>query len=215
MITLPERFDANINCVCFIYDFSHGQSIFFKTFKWSPDGFKASPIFVNYCYSTCKTTYWEYIQFIHYEFLFRIQSISARKSSPVIDMQSQMFSSSHGNSWNHAFLPSVSEREHIDALPDLSLRRNRFVSSDDIVLYLFVTFDILNLSVSSRPMADLEDMSSIAFLYGQRESNNLSVFTRSHEILKSKLKPRGFLINIRQKKNDQNFPGKIGIPKRL
>ena len=31
MITLREQFDAKINCVCFIYDFSHGQSVFFKT----------------------------------------------------------------------------------------------------------------------------------------------------------------------------------------
>lgn len=134
----------------------------------------------------------ENIQFIHYEFLYRIQSISPWKSSPVIDIQSQMFSSSHRISWNHASLPSLSsDREHIDALPYLSLRRNRFVSSDDIVLYLSVTFDILNLNVSSRPMADLEAMSSIALLYGQRENNNLSVFTWSHEIWKSK--PRGFL----------------------
>ena len=159
----------------------------------------------------------ENIQFIHYEFLFRIQSISPAKSSPVIDIQSQMFSSSHGSSWNHASLPSVSsDREHIDALPYLSLRRNRFVSSDDIVLYLSVTFDILNLNVSSRPMADLEAMSSIALLYGQRENNNLSVFTWSHEIWKSK--PRGFfefLFNIGQKKTTKIFRSRSGFPKRL
>lgn len=27
MITLREQFDVKINCVCFIYDFSHGQSV--------------------------------------------------------------------------------------------------------------------------------------------------------------------------------------------
>lgn len=180
MITLREQFDAKINCVCFIYDFSPGQSVLRPLNEVLVASKRRQFLLAIVTVLLKQPT--ENIQFIHYEFIFRIQSISPWKSSPVIDIQSQMFSSSRGISWNHASLPSVSsDREHIDALPYLSLRRNRFVSSDDIVLYLSVTFDILNLNVSSRPMADLEAISSIALLYGQRENNNLSVFTWSHE----------------------------------